>query len=137
MSLSEVRWIDLPSVADSRGVLTSIESCIDVPFEIRRLFFMHGVQGERGGHALRLTSQVLLSAAGRFTVDVSDGADSASHTVNDPNRGLYLPPMTWVRLYDFTPGAVCLVVADTHFAESAYLRDWDEFVNTSRSAQAV
>jgi hypothetical protein len=137
MSLCEMKWIDLPNVADNRGVLTSIESCIDVPFEIRRLFFMHGVSGERGGHALRLTRQVLLPAAGTFTVDVSDGADSTSHTVNDPNRGLYLPPMTWIRLYDFTSGAVCLVVADTHFAESAYIREWAEFVSATRSVPSV
>lgn len=132
MTICDVRWINLPHVPDERGVLTSIESGLDVPFEIRRVFFMRDVRGERGGHAHRATRQLLVPIAGTFTVEVSDGAESASYRMDDPHRGLYLPPMTWVRLGDFAPSAVCLVLADTHYADVTYLRDWDEFVALSQ-----
>ena len=67
------RWITLPYTPDHRGVLTSIESGLDVPFEIRRVFFMREVRGERGGHAHRVTHQLLVPVAGSFRVEVSDG----------------------------------------------------------------
>src|SRR5512140_3437686 len=128
MALRQVSWIPLPHVPDERGVLTSIESGLDVPFEIRRVFFMRDVRGERGGHAHRTTSQLIVPIAGTFTVEVSDGLATASYDMNDPHHGLYLPPMTWVRLNDFAPDAICLVLADTHYVDATYLRDWDEFV---------
>ena len=135
MTLCDVRWINLPHVPDERGVLTSIEAGLDVPFEIRRVFFMRDLRGERGGHAHRDTRQLLVPIAGTFTVEVSDGLESASHDMNDPHRGLYLPPMTWVRLSDFGPDSICLVLADTHYAGATYLRDWDAFVALSRQPQ--
>lgn len=130
-----MRWIDLPHVPDERGVLTSIESGRDIPFDVRRVFFMHGVSAERGGHAHRLTQQLLLAPAGEFKVDLSDGRESASYRLADPNRGLYLPPMTWVRLYGFAPGAVCLVLADTHYTENGYIRHWDDFLAGVRAGE--
>lgn len=136
MALRDVSWIPLPHVPDERGVLTAIESGLDVPFEIRRVFFMRDVRGERGGHAHRTTRQLIVPIAGTFTVEVSDGFDTASHHMNDPHRGLYLPPMTWVRLNDFQRDAICLVLADTHYADATYLRDWDDFVAMSRSERA-
>jgi hypothetical protein len=137
MSLCDVRWIDLPYVPDERGVLTSIESGLDLPFEIRRVFFIRDVRGARGGHAHRTTHQLLVPVAGTFSVEVSDGSDSATHCMNDPHRGLFLPPMTWVRLSDFTPDAICLVLADTLYADVSYIRDWNEFVAMSQSARAT
>jgi hypothetical protein len=133
----DVRWIDLPTVPDERGVLTSIESGLDVPFEIRRVFFMRDVRGERGGHAHRVTRQLLVPVAGTFSVEVSDGSDSATHVMNDPHRGLFLPSMTWVQLRDFTPDAICLVLADTLYGDVSYIRDWDEFVAMSSSNRAM
>jgi len=136
MSLSEVRWIELPHVPDERGVLTSIEAGIDIPFDIRRIFFMHQIRAERGGHAHRFTQQVVLPISGEFKVDISNGRESASYEFTDANRGLYLPPMIWVRLFDFVPGAVCLVLADTHYDRGASIRTWDDFLAEVASAQA-
>jgi hypothetical protein len=116
-------------------VLTAIESGLDVPFEIRRIFFIRDVRGERGGHAHRATHQLLVPIAGTFSVEVSDGSESASYSMHDPHRGLYLPPMTWVRLSEFTTRAICLVLADTHYADASYIRDWDEFVAMSQRAR--
>ena len=127
-SVRDVRAIDLPSVRDARGVLTAVEAGTEIPFDIRRVFFLHDIRGDRGGHAHRATRQLLVAVAGAFTVEVSDGADSVTHVLRDPHRALYVPPLLWVRLHDFEPGAVCLVLADVRFADSEYLRDWDEFV---------
>ena len=98
---------------------------------------MRDVRGERGGHAHRVTRQLLVPIAGTFSVEVSDGCETASYDMNDPHRGLYLPPMTWVRLSEFTPDAICLVLADTFYADVSYIRDWDEFVALSQSERAA
>jgi len=127
-SLVAACWIELRQAADERGVLTSIESGIDIPFETKRVFFIVDASGDRGNHAHRCTRQLLVSIAGTFKVDVSTGGGWTTYEMKERSRALFLPPMTWARLYAFSPDAVCLALADTHYAESAYLRDWDEFV---------
>ena len=129
-------WIELSQAADERGILTSIESGLDIPFETKRVFFISDVSGDRGNHAHRYTNQVLISVAGRFTVDVSTGGAMTSYEMNSRARALFLPSMTWARLYGFSPDAVCLVLADTPYAESAYIRDWDEFAREAREKQS-
>jgi dTDP-4-dehydrorhamnose 3,5-epimerase-like enzyme len=131
MSLDNIRWMDFPNIVDSRGALTALESDRDIPFTVRRMFFLHQVQGERGGHAHRTTQQLLVPVTGTFMVDLSDGSQSSTHTMDIPGRGLYLPPMTWIRLYNFSPSAVCLVLTDRYFSDSVFLRDWKEFVAES------
>ena len=129
MTLAEVRWIALPSAADARGVLTAVEGGADIPFEIRRVFYMHGTPAgiERGGHAHRDTQQVVVAVSGRFGLELCDGRERRSFTLDDPARGLFMPPMTWVRLYDFSPQAVCLVLCDTRYDRARSLRTWEEF----------
>jgi dTDP-4-dehydrorhamnose 3,5-epimerase-like enzyme len=128
MSLEDVRLIDLPHVPDERGVLTSIESGRDVPFEIRRIFFMHDIRASRGGHAHRVTRQLVVPVSGEFRIQISDGVRFASYSMNNRNQGLYLPPLTWAQFCEFSASAVCLVLADTHYDESSYIRDWNDFV---------
>ena len=127
--LEMVRWIELPRVADDRGVLGAIEPGRELPFAIKRVFFMHSVTGERGGHAHATTRQFLVPVAGSFCVDVSDGSVTVTHRLDDPHRGLYVPPMHWLRLHGFSPDAVCLVLADTTFEDASYIRDWSAFTN--------
>lgn len=131
MSLAEVRWIEFPCATDERGVLTAVEATKDVPFAINRIFYMHctpdGV--ERGGHAHRDTCQVVIPIAGRFKMDLSDGEVTRSFELHDRNKGLYMPLMTWARLYDFSPLTVALVLADTHYDRSRSLRTWNDFID--------
>src|SRR4051812_13378468 len=101
-----VRWIALPRVQDARGTLGAIETGRDIPFPIKRVFYVHGVQGERGGHAHAATRQFIVPVAGSFAIEASDGAVSTVHVLDDAHRGLYVPPMIWLRLYDFSPSAV-------------------------------
>ena len=117
-------------------MLTSIEAGCQVPFEIRRVFYLHSVRGVRGGHAHRSTRQLLVSVAGRFCVELADGTTSTRYAMNGPYRGLFVPPVTWIRLARFSSDAVCLVLADTHFADVDYIRDWDAFVALSRGERA-
>jgi len=130
-NLDDARWIDLPTFADEDGgILTAIEATRDIPFAIRRAFFMHGTPPgvERGGHAHRDTHQVLIPVSGTVSVELSDEKSNRVFLLSDPRRGLYMPPMTWVRLFGFSPGAVCLVLADTHYERSQLLRTRDEFL---------
>lgn len=134
MSLAGLRLIKLPHVTDERGVLTAIESGRDIPFEIRRIFFIHEILAERGGHANRLATQLVVPLAGEFKIDLSDGYRSATYCMSDPNQGLYLPPKIWVRLYEFSRSAICLVLADTRYDNDSYIRDWDHFLGEVRQA---
>jgi dTDP-4-dehydrorhamnose 3,5-epimerase-like enzyme len=130
MPIPDVRWIKLPHARDERGVLTAVEADKDIPFGVKRIFYMYGTPAgvERGGHAHRFTQQVIVAVNGAFRLDVSDGERTQSFELNNPNDGLYLPPMTWTRLYDFSPATVVLVLADTHYERSHSLRTWSEFV---------
>ena len=130
MSLNQLRWIDLPRFADPRGILTSLGVA---PFDIRNAFLLHSVVSERGGHAHRGTSQLIVPVAGSFCVHASDGRDSVTYELYDQGRALYIPTMHWLWLRDFTPSAVCLVLTDAPHDDADYLRDWDKFLALSRT----
>jgi len=131
--LHDIRWIDLPSHRDSRGVLTSIESNIDIPFAIQRIFYMHHVLADRGGHAHTDTDQVLIASSGSFQVDVSDGTTVQTYEMHDATQGLYVPRMVFTTLYGFTADAVCLVLASTHYDMARSIRSWDEYLTAIAS----
>lgn len=126
--LDQVRAIDLPSNRDDRGVLTSIESEQDAPFPIKRIFYMHHVLSDRGGHAHTDTDQVVVSVAGRFEMELSDGKESVTFTLDDPTRGIYIPRMVFININGMSKDAVCLVLASTHYDMSRSLRTHDAYL---------
>jgi dTDP-4-dehydrorhamnose 3,5-epimerase-like enzyme len=128
MSLADVRWIALDHSDDARGTLTALEETA-LPFPIRRIFYMHRVPRgrERGAHAHRHTHQAVIAVAGRFTIDVSDGTETRTFRMDDPNRCLYLPPMTWVGLYDFDETTVALVLCDRAYEPQHVIRSREEY----------
>jgi hypothetical protein len=126
--LDAAQWVELPSSIDARGVLTSVEGGIDIPFEIKRVFYMHHINTDRGGHAHRDTEQVVIAAAGSFKMDLSDGKDTRTFSLDDPMRGVYTPPMVFIKLHDFSPDAVCMVLASTHYDIAKSIRSWEEFL---------
>lgn len=132
-SLDAVRWIDLPSHTDARGTLTAIEFGMDVPFDVRRVYFVHGVRADRAGHAHRDTQQVLVAAAGRFTVVLSDGTSERTYVVDRIDRGLYICPMLFIRLTGFEPGTVMASFASTHYDKDRSIRSWPEYLAAIRS----
>jgi dTDP-4-dehydrorhamnose 3,5-epimerase-like enzyme len=121
--------INLPSNIDERGVLTSIESQMDIPIDIKRIFYMHDIKNDRGGHAHRNTDQVLIPVSGSILVSLSDGNETRKFKMNDATKGLYIPRMTFTAMSDFSEGAVCLVLANTHYDMSKSIRTWEEFLD--------
>ncbi len=136
-SLKDVRWIDLVSHADDRGVLTSIESAQDIPFEIKRLFYVHHVVADRGGHSHLDTDQVLIAISGAFMVNLDDGLNQQSFQLNDCAKGLYVPRRLFIHLYQFGPTDVCLVLASTHYDRSRSQRNRQDFLTMKRRADHV
>jgi dTDP-4-dehydrorhamnose 3,5-epimerase-like enzyme len=123
-----VRWIDLPAVTDARGTLTAIEASQDIPFAIERIFYMHHISADRGGHAHRDTDQVVVGISGRHVVEVKDAQQCLRFVLDDPNKGLYLPRMTFTSLVEFSPGAVSLVLASTHYDRARSLRTFEDYL---------
>ncbi|MDI6736018.1 MAG: FdtA/QdtA family cupin domain-containing protein [bacterium] len=127
-NLKDVKLINLPSYKDDRGILTSIESGIDIPFSIKRIFYMHHIILDRGGHAHIDTDQIIIASCGNFKVDLFDGVKTQTYKMDDSTIGLYVPRMIFQQLYDFSECAVCLVLANTHYDISKSLRSLEEYL---------
>lgn len=127
--LHEVRWVDLPSNRDDRGILTSVESGQDTPFAIERIFYMHHVVSDRGGHAHMDTDQVVVSLAGEFDMELRDGKTSVTYRMDDPTRGLYVPRMLFINITGMSQETVCLVLASTHYDMSRSFRRWEDYLH--------
>lgn len=130
MGLERCRLIDLPKIQDPRGNLTFIESEGHVPFPIRRVYYTYDVPGGsvRGGHAHKDLEQLIIAMSGSFDVVLDDGRRKQRYHLNRSYFGLYVCPMIWREIDNFSSGSVCLVLASTHFDEADYYRDHDEFL---------
>jgi len=128
--------IDLPRIGDPRGNLTFVEGQQHVPFDIRRVYYLYDVPGgaERGGHAHQQLEQLLVAMSGSFDVILDDGAQQKRFHLNRPYFGLYIAPMVWRHLDNFSSGSVCLVLASTAYAESDYFRDYPTYLQAIRRA---
>lgn len=129
MSLQHCRIIDLPKVEDPRGNLTYIEADKHVPFDIRRVYYLYDVPGgsHRGGHAHKDLHQLLIAMSGSFDILLDDGRTKFKYHMNRSYYGLYIPPMIWREIDNFSSGSVCMVLASEHYLESDYYRDYDQF----------
>lgn len=123
------RLLNLDTHRDPRGCLTAIEGGQGIPFDIKRVFYMHHIVEPRGGHAHIDTDQVLIAVSGSFKVDLFDGLSTRHYVLDDCTRGLYIPRLHFTDMYDFTPDAVGLVLCSTHYDITRSLRSRDEFVN--------
>ena len=123
------RIVELPRIEDPRGNLTPIEAGAQVPFAIERVYYLYDVPGgeARGGHAHRAFEEFIVAASGSFDVVVDDGVHGERFFLNRSYYGLYLPPMVWRELDNFSSGSVCLVLASARYDERDYIRDYDEF----------
>lgn len=135
-TVSDCRYIDFPKINDRRGNLTFIESERQVPFEIRRVFYIYDIpSGEvRGAHAHRRLRQVIVCLSGSLDVVVNDGREQKTIHLNRPTRGLYLPPMIWANMENFDSNTIYVVIASTRYDESDYIRDFDEFMRLAKGA---
>jgi hypothetical protein len=131
MQLEKCKMVDLPKIADPRGNLTFIEGGRHVPFDIRRVYYLYDVPGgaERGGHAHKDLHQLIIAMSGSFDVVLDDGKNKRRIHLNRSYNGLYVCPMIWRELDNFSSGSVCMVLASNHYDESDYYRDYQEFLN--------
>lgn len=135
MPLSDCRIISLPKIADPRGNLTFIEGGRHVPFEIKRVYYLYDVPGgaDRGGHAHKEMHQLIIAMSGSFDVILDDGQQKQRYHLNRSYYGLYVCPMIWRELDNFSSGSVCLALASNRYDESDYYRDYQEFLRALRS----
>ena len=134
MPLDDCRLLQLPKIEDRRGNLTFIEGQRHVPFSISRVYYLYDVPGgaERGGHAHRGLHQFLIAMSGSFDVKIDDGCRNVRFHLNHSFYGLYLCPMIWREIDNFSSGAVCMVLASEYFADDDYLRDYDAFARLAQ-----
>ncbi|MHC1791701.1 sugar 3,4-ketoisomerase [Solidesulfovibrio sp.] len=126
--LGLVRPIAIPTVGDDRGALSAVEAGQTIPFPIRRVFYMHHMTAERGGHAHRDTDQLVVCVAGSLRLDLTDGTDTVSHRLDDPAQGLFIPAMVFIDIRDIAPGTVCLVLASTHYDMGRSIRSYADYL---------
>ena len=135
MSLDKCKIIDLPKVAEARGNLTFIEGGRHVPFDIKRVYYLYDVPGgaERGGHAHKDLHQLIVAMSGSFDIVLDDGREKKRIHLNRSYYGLYVCPMIWRELDNFSSGSVCMVLASNRYDEADYYRDYQDFLNALAS----
>jgi dTDP-4-dehydrorhamnose 3,5-epimerase-like enzyme len=135
VSLSDCQLIDLPKIVDARGNLTFIEGGRHVPFDIKRVYYLYDVPGgaERGGHAHKDLHQLIIAMSGSFDIVLDDGRQKKRMHLNRSYYGLYVCPMIWREMDNFSSGAVCLVLASNTYDESDYYRDYGDFLKAVSS----
>lgn len=133
--LDQCHRIDLPKISDPRGNLTFIQGSDHVPFDIQRVYYIYDVPGgaERGGHAHKELHQLIIAMAGSFDILLDDGFTKKTYHLNRSYYGLYVCPMVWREIDNFSSGSVCMVLASNTYDESDYYRDYNEFFRATRT----
>ena len=130
----EVTRYTFPPHGDDRGQLVAIEENKDLPFDVKRVYYIYdtlpGVR--RGFHAHRNLQQILHCVSGSCKIHLDNGKETAEVLLDKPNEGLYIANDMWREMYDFTPGAVLLVLASEHYDEADYIRNYDDFIKLVR-----
>lgn len=124
------RIITLHTISDPRGNLTVAEENINLPFDLKRAYWITGVPqgGSRGGHAHKRLQQVLVATSGSFTVNLDNGKEKKKYLLNNPEEGLFIDTEIWRTLDNFSAGAVCMVLASELYDPKDYLYEYDEFL---------
>jgi dTDP-4-dehydrorhamnose 3,5-epimerase-like enzyme len=128
--IDRCRIIDFPKIEEPRGSLTFIEGERHIDFDIKRVYYVYDVPGgaDRGGHAHKELHQLLIAMSGSFDVVVDDGVNRQRFHMNRSYYGLYIPPMVWRDINNFSSGSVCMVLASAYYDEADYYRERDDFV---------
>ena len=137
MTIQECQMVSLPKITDARGNLTFVEGGNHIPFDIQRVYYLYDVPGgaERGGHAHKELRQLIIAMSGSFDIVLDDGHDKKRVHLNRSYDGLFVCPMIWREMDNFSSGAVCLVLASNQYDENDYYRDYDEFIAAVEAKQ--
>ena len=124
------KLIKFKDLGDERGKLVVVEGGQDIPFEIKRVFYIYGSDSTvvRGQHANKNSEFVLINVSGKSKVKVMDGKKEEIVELNRPMDGLYLPKMVWKEMYDFSPDSVLLVLTNTHYDGKEYIRNYEDYL---------
>ena len=116
--------------SDRKGNLSVVQNGIDVPFDVKRVYYLYDVPGgeSRGAHAHKELTQLIVAVSGSFTVTLDDGKVKRSFMLNRPYQGLLVVPGIWRDLDDFSSGSVCMVLASHPYDQEDYIRDHDDFL---------
>ena len=129
--VSNCSLIELPKIKNRSGNLTAIQNSIEIPFDIKRIFYLYDIPGgeDRGAHAHIECHQFLIAGSGSFDVLLDDGISKKLVTLNQPNQGLHIPPRIWASEINFSSGSICLVLASHKYDENDYIRNYTHFLN--------
>ncbi len=130
MSINECRIIELPKISDPRGNLTFVEGGNHIPFDIKRVYYLYDVPGgaSRAAHGHKALHQLIIAMSGSFDIKLDDGFETKLFHLNRSYYGLYIPPMMWRDLDNFSSGSVCMVLASETYQENDYFRDYQQFI---------
>ena len=122
--------IELNRIKNRAGNITVIENNTEIPFKAERIFYLYDIPGgeSRGAHAHKECHQFIIAASGSFEIYLDDGKVKKAVLLNQPYRGLHIPPGIWASEVNFSSGAICLVLASHKYDENDYIRDYDEFL---------
>lgn len=129
VSVYDCSLIELPRINNRAGNITPITNNIHIPFEIKRVFYIYDIPGgeDRGAHSHKECHQFLIAAGGSFEIELDDGINKRTVTLNRPYYGLHIPPGIWAAEKGFSSGAICLVYASHKYDENDYVRDYGDF----------
>ena len=139
LDTTEVKMLQFRKLGDERGRLVVVEGGQDIPFEIKRVFYIYGSDPDvvRGKHANRRSEFILINVAGSSKVRVIDcSGNELVISLNHPHTGIYLPAMVWKDMYDFSSDSVLLVLSSEHYDPNEYIRDFDEFLRVCKDGEA-
>ena len=122
--------VELPKIHNRVGNITSLNNSVEVPFDIKRTYYLYDIPGGevRGAHAHKELKQLLIAVSGSFDIQLDDGVNKKIIHLDRPNFGLIITPFIWRNLLNFSSGAVCLVLASEVYNEDDYIRNYDEFL---------
>ncbi|MBU3616741.1 FdtA/QdtA family cupin domain-containing protein [Polynucleobacter sp. JS-Polo-80-F4] len=137
MSIDDCRIIELPKITDLRGNLSVIEGGVQIPFDIKRVYYLYDVPGgsSRAGHGHKELQQLIVAMSGSFDVIVDDGFKRRKFQLNRSYFGLYIPKGMWREVENFSSGGVCLVLASTIYDPLDYFHDYEDFRDFVRSGK--
>ena len=129
ITVSDAKILDLARIDLDSGALTAINSNYEVPFNIKRVYYLYDVPNKsvRGAHAHKELMQLVVAASGSFEIELNDGVNSKTFMLRQPDEGLFIPPGLWRDLRNFSGGGICMVLASEIYDESDYIRDFVEF----------
>lgn len=126
--------IPLPCIRDERGSLSVLETGIHFPFPIKRIYYLHKIpdRSVRGAHAHKALHQAMIAMNGSFDLRLDDGHAQKEYTLNCRERAVYIGPMVWRELCNFSADAICMVLASEHYDETDYYRSYEDFIQAVR-----